>query len=292
MPPARLAVPDRSAQVKRVLLGLLVANLVVVGAKFVIALRTGSLGVLGDTIHSSVDAMNNVLALVVIWIAAREPDEDHPYGHEKFETLGALVIVVFLSITCFEVVRGAISRLLSGSAPVTAGATELMVLGATLVVNAIVTLYETKRGRELNSQILLADALHTRADVFITIGVLIGVIAARGGYWYVDPIVALAVAATIVVLAYGIVSRAVPVLVDQLVAPPKRIQHAAEAIEGVVRAYDIRSRGVHERRFVELTISVRGDATVTAGHQVADAVEHRLRSELDFHEVVIHVEPC
>ncbi len=292
MPPARIAVPDRSAQVKRVLLGLLVANLGVVGAKFVIGLRTGSLGVLGDTVHSSVDAMNNVLALLVIWISAREPDEDHPYGHEKFETLGALVIVVFLSITCFEIARGAVSRLVSGSAPVTAGALELTVLGATLVVNAIVTLYETKRGRELNSEILLADALHTRADVFITVGVLIGVIAAQGGYWYVDPIVALVVAVVIVVLAYGIVARAVPVLVDQLAVPPGRIQTAAEAIDGVVQAYDIRSRGVHERRFVELTISVRGDATVTAAHQVADAVEHQLRLELDVREVVVHVEPC
>jgi cation diffusion facilitator family transporter len=292
MPPARIAVPNRSAQVKRVLLGLLVANLGVVGAKFVIGLRTGSLGVLGDTVHSSVDAMNNVLALLVIWISAREPDEDHPYGHEKFETLGVLVIVVFLSITCFEIARGAVSRLVSGSAPVTAGVLELTVLGATLVVNAIVTLYETKRGRELNSEILLADALHTRADVFITVGVLIGVIAARGGYWYVDPIVALVVAAVIVVLAYEIVARAVPVLVDQLAVPPRRIQAAAEAIDGVVQAYDIRSRGVHERRFVELTISVRGDATVTAGHQVADAVEHQLRLELDFREVVVHVEPC
>jgi cation diffusion facilitator family transporter len=292
MPPARLAAPDRSAQVKRVLLGLLVANLGVVGAKFVIALRTGSLGVLGDTVHSSVDAMNNVLALAVIWIAAREPDEDHPYGHEKFETLGALAIVVFLSITCFEVVKGAIIRLGSGSAPLSVGPLEIAVLSGTLLVNAVVTVYETRRGRELNSEILLADALHTRADVFITIGVLMGVIAARAGYWYVDPIVALGVAVIIVVLAYGIIARAVPVLVDQIAAPPRNIQKVAETVNEVVRAYDIRSRGVHERRFAELTIAVDGSATVEAAHRVADAVEHQLRTDLDFHEVVVHVEPC
>jgi cation diffusion facilitator family transporter len=80
-------------QVKRVLARLLLANLVVVVAKFIVGLRTGSLGVMGDAVHSSADAMNNVLALAVIWAASREPDEDHPYGHEKFETLGALAIV-------------------------------------------------------------------------------------------------------------------------------------------------------------------------------------------------------
>ncbi len=293
MPPARVAPPNRNTQVKRVLTGLLVANLGVVGAKFVIGLRTGSLGVLGDAVHSSVDATNNLLALAVIWIAARAPDEDHPYGHEKFETLGALAIVVFLSITCFELAKGAVTRLARGSAvAMEVGVLELGLLAATLVVNVVVTAYETRRGRQLNSAILLADATHTRADVFITIGVLIGLIAARLGYWYVDPIVALVVAVVIVVLAYRIVAGSVPVLVDQLATPPDEIRTAAEDVPEVVRAYDIRSRGSAERRFAELTIAVDGDASVKAAHDVADAVEQRLRRDLGFHEVIVHVEPC
>jgi len=293
MPPARVAPPNRNTQVKRVLTGLLVANLGVVGAKFVIGLRTGSLGVLGDTVHSSVDAINNVLALVVIWIAARAPDEDHPYGHEKFETLGALAIVVFLSITCFELARGAVTRLVRGSATtMEVGTLELALLAGTLIVNVVVTTYEARRGRQLNSEILLADATHTRADVFITIGVLIGLVAARMGYWYVDPIVALAVSVLIVLLAYRIVAGSVPVLVDQLATPPEKIQLAAEGVREVVRAYDIRSRGSAERRFAELTIAVDGSESVTAAHDVADAVEQRLRRDLGFHEVIVHVEPC
>jgi cation diffusion facilitator family transporter len=236
--------------------------------------------------------VNNILALAVIWVAAREPDEDHPYGHEKFETLGALAIVVFLSITCFELAKGALARLAQGGTTVEAGPIELGVLGATLVINTIVTVYETRRGRQLNSEILLADATHTRADVIITIGVLIGVVAARAGYWYVDSIVALLVAGIIVVLAYRIVARSVPVLVDQLASPPSEIRRAAEGIGGVVQAYDIRSRGGEERRFAELTIAVKGDATVEAAHEIADAVENRLQKDLGFHEVIVHIEPC
>jgi cation diffusion facilitator family transporter len=292
MPQSRVAERDRNAQVRRVLLGLLVANLVVVGAKFVIGLRSGSLGVLGDAVHSSVDAMNNVLALAVIWISAREPDQDHPYGHEKFETLGALAIVVFLSITGFELVENAIGRLKAGSPPVEITNLELALLAGTLAINIAVTTYETRRGRALGSAILLADAAHTRADVFVTIGVLIGVVAGRYGFGIVDPLMALGVAGLIVVLAYRIVARSVPDLVDQLVVPSDHIRELSETVEGVVQAYDIRSRGTQERRFAELTVAVDGRATVEAAHEIADAVEAKLRHDLGFHEVIVHVEPC
>jgi cation diffusion facilitator family transporter len=292
MPPVRAEARVRSAKIQRVLLGLLVANLGVLGAKFVIGTATGSLAVLSDAVHSSVDAMNNVLALAVMWIASRGPDEDHPYGHGKFETLGALAIVVFLSVSGFELVKGAVSRLLAGPAPLVVSNEQLAVLGATLLVNTIVAVYESRQGRRLDSEILLADAAHTKADVFITIGVLCGLLLARAGYGIFDPIVALIVAGVIVVLAYGIVARSVPVLVDQHAVPSLDIQREAEAVQGVVRAYDIRSRGSHHQRFAELTISVDGGASVASAHRIADAVELRLRRRLRLHQVIVHIEPC
>ena len=112
-PPPRLETssltsPDRATRIRRVLVGLLFANLAVVTTKLIVGIASHSLAVFGDALHSSVDALNNIVALVVIRVAAQAPDEDHPYGHSKFETLGALAIVGFLSITCFELVRGAI----------------------------------------------------------------------------------------------------------------------------------------------------------------------------------------
>src|SRR5437773_12538106 len=105
---------DRSRAVRRVLAGLLAANVAVLVAKAAIGMLTGSLAVLGDAVHSSVDAAYNVLGLVVVRAAAREPDNDHPYGHGRFETLGALANVVFLSVTCFLLMRSAIGCLLPG----------------------------------------------------------------------------------------------------------------------------------------------------------------------------------
>ena len=285
---------DTSKAVRRVLIGLLGANLVVVAAKVFIGVVSGSLAVLGDALHSSVDSLYNVLGLIVIRVAARAPDEDHPYGHGKFETLGALAIVVFLSITCFELVRNAVQKLLGGGHVVAVTDLGLVVLLATLGVNVLVAWYENRRGQELGSELLIADAAHTRTDVFITIGVLIGVLFARGGATWVDPVVAIVVAALIVRVAYQIFTRTVPVLVDERAIPERAIRQTAQCVDGVKRAYGIRSRGGRGAgvRYAEVTIAVDRGANVEAAHAIADEVEERLKRELELNAVTVHVEPC
>src|SRR5713226_3393869 len=256
---------DRSASVRRVLRGLLVANVAVVIAKTAVGTLAGSLAVLGDAIHSSVDAVYNVLGLIVVRVASRAPDEDHPYGHRKFETLGALSIVVFLSVTCFELVRSAIGRLIAGGRAVQISDGGLALLLVTLAT-----------------------------DVFITIGVLIGVLFSRQGYTWVDSVVAILVALLIVRVAYQILSRAVPVLVDERAIPEPTIRQSAQAVEGVKSAYGIRSRGGAGTgvRYAEVTIAVDPAANVADAHAIADAVEERLKKDLALQEVTVHVEPC
>ncbi len=286
---------DRSRAVRRVLAGLLVANILVLIAKATIGVVVGSLAVIGDAIHSSVDAVYNVLGLVVVRVASRAPDEEHPYGHGKFETLGALGIGVFLSVTCFELTRSAIGRLIHGGQPVRMTDFSLVLLLATLATNIVVAWYENRRGHELSSELLIADAAHTRTDVFITIGVLIGVMFARQGYTWIDPAVAILVALMIVRVAYQILQRVVPVLVDERAIPAPTIRKTAQAVEGVKDAYSIRSRGGGGNagvRYAEVTIAVDSTANVAAAHAIADAVEARLKKDLALEEVTVHVEPC
>jgi cation diffusion facilitator family transporter len=287
-PPAR----DRGTLVRRVLLALLLANLAVVGVKAMVAVRANSLAVLGAALDSAVDALNNGLAMLLVQVAAKEPDEEHPYGHGKFETLGTLAIVGFLSVSCFELVRGAVNHLASGGYPVTVTDFQLAVLVLTVGANVLVAWYEQRRGTELGSQLLIADSSHTRADVFVTVGVLVGLLLARHGWWWADPIAAIIVAGVIVRVAYGIASRAVPVLVDQRALPPAEIQGTAEGVHGVKSAYRIRSRGAPPLRYAEVTISVDRGANVADAHAIADEVEQRLKHHLQLHEVLVHVEPC
>src|SRR5580765_1504243 len=200
---------DRSAAVRRVLRGLLVANIAVVIAKAMIGASAGSLAVMGDAVHSSVDAVYNILGLIVMRVAARAPDEEHPYGHGKFETLGALAIIVFLSVTCFELLRSAVGRLMTGGQAVQITDLGLVLLLATLATNVFVAWYEHRRGQQLSSELLIADAAHTRTDVFITIGVLIGLLFSRQGYLWVDPVIAIVIALLIVRVGYQILQRVV-----------------------------------------------------------------------------------
>ena len=239
------------------------------------------------------DAVYNVLGLVVVRVASREPDEEHPYGHGKFDTLGALGIVVFLSVTCVELVRSAIGRLISGGHSVQMTDLGLMLLLATLAANVFVAWYENRRGHQLRSELLIADAAHTRTDVFITIGVLIGLIFSRQGYTWVDPVVAIGVALLIVRVAYQILFRVVPVLVDERAVPAPSIRKTAQAVEGVKDAYGIRSRGGNAGvRYAEVTIAVDSAANVADAHAIADKVEERLKKDLELEEVTVHVEPC
>jgi cation diffusion facilitator family transporter len=281
-----------SALVRRVFVALLVANAAVVGAKLAVGFTSGSLAILGSAVDSCVDALNNVLALIVVRVAAKEPDEDHPYGHGKFETLGALAIVGFLSITCFELIRGAVNHLVTGTHRIEINDLQLVVLVLTLGLNVFVTWYEHRRGIELGSELLVADAAHTRADVVITVAVLIGVLLTRQGWWWIDSAIAIVVAFAIVLVAYRILARTVPVLVDERALPTSDIRETAQAVPGVKSAYGIRSRGPSDLRYAEVTIAVDRHADVESAHAIADEVEERLKRNLQLHEVTVHVEPC
>jgi cation diffusion facilitator family transporter len=290
--PSGAASREKSTGVRRVLGGILVANIVVVVVKFVVGIKTNSLAVFGDALQSSVDSANNLFAIFVVRVAAKAPDEEHPYGHAKFETLGALLIALLLALSIFELVRGAISRLITGTPVVHVSSTALALLVFTLVINIGVVWFETRAGRRLRSDLLLADALHTRTDVFITLGVLAGLALARSGLAWADPALALMVAVLVGRAGYQILRRSIPSLVDERAFDQSTIQREAERVSGVISAYAIRSRHAGDRRFAELTISVDGGSNVASAHRIADQVEDRLRNTLQLDEVTVHVEPC
>ena len=282
----------RTRQVRRVLRLVLWMNVAVVVMKVAVFVMSHALSVLAESMHSSLDAGNNVFALAMARVAGQAPDEDHPYGHTKFETLGALALVGALSITVFELMRNAVVRLLAHSIPVAnIDSVSLGIMGASLVAGVAITRYESRLGRRLGSDLLLADAAHTRSDVLTTLAVLVGLVAIRAGHPLADPVATLIVAVLIAHTGWEIVRGAVPVLVDERAVEPERIQRLALAVEGVRSAYGIRSRGRPGAVFAELTIAVDPDLDVATSHHIADETERRVTDELGATEVVVHVEP-
>lgn len=282
----------RSREVRRVLVQVLVLNLAVASAKALAFLSSNALSVAAEVTHTTLDAANNVLALAIAGVAARGPDDDHPYGHQKFETLGALLLAGLLSVTVFELVQAALDRITADVPPeVTATPLAVTVMAVSVAVSLAVAAYEGRRGRALGSDLLLADAAHTRSDVFTTLGVLASLGVVGLGIPSVDPWISLAVAAVIAHTGWSIIRRTVPVLVDERAVDPARIQALAESHDGVFSCYGIRSRGREGQIFAEVTIAVDPELDVPTSHAIADEVERRIALEVGAREVVVHVEP-
>lgn len=284
---------SRSAGIQRTLALILGLNAIVVAVKLVVALRTGNLTVLGATFESFLDAANNVIAMVVVSVAARGPDDDHPYGHDKFETVGALGIVVFLSISCYELLRGAASRWMGAAAPAAPGTTEILLLASTALINIAVVAYEGREARRLNSPLLAADAAHTGGDLFVTALAVISLMTARVGLSWTDPLLAVLVAGVIARSGWLILRVTVPVLVDERGADAERIAAAACRVDGVTGCRLVRSRTISSGFvFAEVTILVAGEIRVSESHVIADQVEDSVRAALGgTADVVVHVEP-
>lgn len=288
----RASDPDaRSREVRRVLGRMLAVSLLLVAAKGAAGVVSGSLAILGGAFDSGLDVMTTVVAIALARVAGKEPDEDHPYGHEKFEALGALAMVAFLSITVYELVRTAVGRIGGPAETPTGGWLGVGVMGGSFVVGVVASEYERRRGKALGSELLLADAAHLRADVYVTLAVLAGLLLTKVGWRDGDAWTALLVAVLITRTGFHILRETVPVLVDEAAVDSNEIRRMAEAMDGVHAAYDVRSRGRAGARFAELTIAVKGGLDVETAHEIADLVEDEVCRRLGARQVVVHIEP-
>jgi cation diffusion facilitator family transporter len=289
---AREALATRSPAVRRTLYLILWINLVAVVIKIYVGVRTGSLSVLGAALDSVLDTLNNLIGMALVAVAARAPDEDHPYGHDKFETLGALAIVGFLSISCFELLREGIERLLQGAVTAPPEKLEMALTLVTVALNVLVVLYERRRARELNSVFLLADSRHTASDVMVTLLALIGLLLARFGLGALDPAVGILVALIIAWNGYQILRETIPVLVDTRGVDAAHIRDALAGIPAIQEIRTIRSRSTTSGViFAEITLGVQGGMSVDDAHTIADRVEQRIAERLGAAEVIVHMEP-
>ncbi len=290
--PATHTGPAHAAEVRRTLGIILVLNLIVVAIKVAVGWRTGTLAVLGAALESSLDTLNNVIGMVLVTLAARAPDDDHPYGHDKFETMGALAIVGFLSISCFELLREGVEKLRSRAEPRAPEPIEIALLAATVGVNIFVVWYERRRGRELRSGFLLADAAHTSSDTYVTLLALGSMVLSLAGLGRFDAPLAIVVAMIIAISGYRILKGTIPILVDERAVDADEIRRLVKGIPLISEVRMVRSRySASGLLFAELTIVVDGKSTVAEAHALADEVETRITDQLGASDVTVHVEP-
>ncbi|MEB3182045.1 MAG: cation diffusion facilitator family transporter [Nostocaceae cyanobacterium] len=282
---------DNRSTVRKVLIITLLLNLFVMGLKAVVGTWTGSLSLLADALHSVTDSANNILGLIASRFSSPLPDREHPYGHQKYEAVGALGIAAFLGIACFEILQGAVERILKGSAPVKISPPELWLLLIVLGVNIFVAFYERSVGRRVGSPILIADAQHTMSDIWVTIGVMGGLIGVWLGYQWLDMVLAFPVALLVFWSGWSVLKENLPWLVDEMAIAPEIIHEIALGVPGVINCHDIASRGVLGRQvFIEMHLIVDAKDVQTA-HQITEQVEARLEKRFSPVRILIHVEP-
>jgi len=271
---------------------ILFVNLAVAVTKIIIGSAISSTSLVADGYHSLTDGISNVIGLVGVYLASKPEDAAHPYGHGKYEYLTGLFIGGMLFVIVAKVVTQAITRLLDPVTPQISGE-SLMGLLATIVVNIAVSTYEYRQGKALGSYILQADALHTRSDVYISIGVLGSLFGIKlGAPVILDPLVSLLVAGFILVAGIKIIRDTSNILVDRAAIETSIIADIALAFPEVKGVHDIRSRGSKEAIYVDMHILIEPSMSVAAAHDLVHAIEDAIRERFsDRVSVLIHTEP-
>jgi len=270
---------------------VLVLNLIVAIAKLVLGYATGAVSVVSDGFHSLADSASNIIGLVGLRIARKPPDLDHPYGHRKFETLAAAGIFVFLLLAVLEIGRSALKRLAAPAAPAVTWI-SFGVMIATLLVNLGVVRYEAGEGRRLESELLRADAMHTRSDVFATIGVLVSLVFVTIGFPLLDPLVGVAIAMLIGHTSYEIARDASGILSDKIVLDEEDIRRVVMSVPEVLGCHHIRTRGSLDHVFLDLHVWFPADARLRDAHLFSHVVKDRLMERFpQIADAIIHIEP-
>ncbi|MCW9004719.1 MAG: cation diffusion facilitator family transporter [Gammaproteobacteria bacterium] len=278
----------RDRKIQRVILIEGSANLIVLIAKLFVGLSTSSLAILADAIHSLTDVANNIVAWIVIHLSSMPADREHPYGHRKFETLAVFGLAALLTALAFELAINAINK---KPTEIITGDWELGIMIGVLCINISLANWQRIWARRLKSDILLADASHTFADVMTTIVVILGWQLSAMGYPLLDKLCALGVAGLIIYLAFHLFKRAIPILVDEFAIDPELLSQSVKEISGVHDIIRIRSRWMGNVRAVDMIITVDSTLSTEDAHLITENIESALEKRFNVLDTSIHVEP-
>jgi cation diffusion facilitator family transporter len=259
--------------------------------KLVLGYATGAVSIVSDGFQSLTDSASNVIGLVGMRAARKPPDADHPYGHRKFETLAAAGIFVFMFLAVFEIGRSALKHFAAAASPEVTLLTFAVMI-ATLAVNIGVVRYEAAEARRYNSELLLADSVHTRTDVYATIGVLISLVGVRLGYPLMDPIGGLIIAVLIARTGFEIARDTSGILSDRVVIDEEDIRKVVMSVSGVLGCHHIRTRGPIDHVFLDLHVWFPAEARLVDAHAASHVVKDRLMQQYpQIADAIIHLEP-
>lgn len=282
---------DNFKKIQRILITILIFNWLVALSKIIYGIFTKCASMTADGVHSFGDGASNIIGLLGVWAASKPRDEEHPYGHKKFETIATLGIAAILFLAALNIFKEAFFRVFNPVIPdVTIFSFILMVL--TLVINIFIMKYEHKKGHQLHSDILVCDSLHTRSDVFASLVVIGTLVSIKLGFAWLDMIVASVIAVLIARTGLLILRQSSKVLCDATVLSEKQIADIVNKIPGVRSVHDIRTRGRKDDIHVDLHVIIDEAMQVRDAHELSHDIESILKDKISgITEVNSHLEP-
>ncbi len=268
------------------------SNSLLIIMKLVVGLMSGSVSIISEAIHSSMDLLAAIIAFLAVKVSDNPPDSRHPYGHGKVENISGVIEALLIFIAAIWIIIEAFKKLFSGETELDSIAIGSAVMLISAIVNAIVSRKLYKVARETNSVALEADALHLKTDVYTSLGVAIGLgLIMITDIMWLDPVVAILVALFIIRESYNLLKRAFTPLLDTAWAV-EEISELEEVLKKLKVSYhDLRTRLAGNYRFVDIHVEIPENVSVGDAHDYCDKIENELTTKYENLTVTIHVEP-
>lgn len=283
---------DRYRAGERASLAGVFGNLSLAVMKLVAGVYSGSAALIADALDSFSDTLSSLITWIGIRISRKPADEAHPYGHYDAEAVAGLLASLLLVLLAYEFARHAVSRLLY--APQQVGTLALFAVGANLLGKAYLAEYTRKVAERINSPALLASAANFKSDVYTSLAILAGIGANRLGYYFIDPLVALAITLLIFKIALEIGWRNILNLMGTVPSPEmvEEIKKLARDVEGVIDVHRVRVHAMGAYNKVDMHVCVDEDIPLKRAHEIAHQVQVRITQKIpEISSALVHVEP-
>lgn len=274
----------------------IIGNVLLALFKVVAGVVAHSSAMISDAVHSASDVFSTIVVMIGIKLAAKEPDKEHPYGHERMECVAAILLAMVLFMTGLAIGWEALQNIVQGNYE------DLQVPGVLALVAAIVSIvskeamfwYTRHYAKKIDSSALMADAWHHRSDAFSSIGALVGIAGARLGFQVMDSVASLVIFLFIVKAAYDIFKDAVDKLVDHCCDEETETQlYECVVGEEQIESIDmLHTRVFGNKIYVDVEIGVDGQYTLQQAHEIAERVHDRIEEEFPkVKHIMVHVNP-
>jgi len=270
------------------------SNLFLIIIKIIVGILSGSVSIISEAIHSTIDLIASVIAFISVRISGLPPDKDHPYGHGKIENVSGVVEGLLILVAAVWIVYEAINKM-RNKEPIEFLHLAITVMTLSAIVNFFVSRRLYKVARQTDSIALEADALHLKTDIYTSVGVAVGMLI----IWitdlhFLDPIIAIAVALIILREAFILIKNAFQPLLD-ITLPEDDLKTIEDVLKKFqtknITYHHIRSRKSGPFKYLDFHLNVSGNMSVNESHELCDRIEKNLKQRINHLDINIHVEP-